>query len=72
MFELRLIDPYGATVPGTQHRYVPEANVAELEDRLRHEVAPAHAADYHVQRSPEPTTAGSGTFLDLLATPIAA
>lgn len=85
MFELRLIDPYGATVAGTQHRYVPKANADALEDRLRHEVAPAHAAehdgvngyafhaaDYRVQRTPEPTVAARGTFLDLLAIPTAA
>ncbi|MFJ6608162.1 hypothetical protein [Streptomyces lydicus] len=83
--ELRLIDPYGATVPGTQYSRVPAANVAELEDRLRHRVAPAHAAehdgingyrfhatDYRVQATPEPTAATRGTFLDLLAVPAAA
>ncbi|MEW9521858.1 hypothetical protein [Streptomyces tubercidicus] len=82
MRELRLIDPYGATVPGTQYSHVPDANVAELEDNLRHRVAPAHAAehdgingyafhaaDYRVQNLPEPTVADRGTFLDLLATP---
>nr|WSX25520.1 hypothetical protein OG690_38195 [Streptomyces tubercidicus] len=81
MRELRLIDPYGATVPGTQHYDVPKANVPELEDRLRNEVAPAHAADndgingyrfyaadYRVQETPEPAAVTRGTFLDLLAT----
>ena len=83
--ELRLIDPYGATVPGTQHSHVPAVNIAQLKDRLRNEVAPAHAAendgingyrfhadDYRVQETPEPTVAARGTFLDLLATPAAA
>lgn len=85
MFELRLIDPDGATVPGTINRYVPAENVAELEDNLRHRVAPEHAADndqpngvrfyaedYRVQKTPEPTVATSGTFLDWLAIPAAA
>ena len=57
-------------------------NVADLEDRLRNEVAPAHAAehngingyafhaaDYRVQVTPERTTAAGGTFLDLLTAP---
>lgn len=80
--ELRLIDPYGALVPGTQFQRVPAQNVADLEDRLRNEVAPAHAAehngingyafhaaDYRVQVTPERTTAAGGTFLDLLTAP---
>lgn len=83
--ELRLIDPYGATVPGTINTRVPAENVADLEDNLRHRVAPEHAArwngingyafhveDYRVQQTPEPTTAATGTFLDWLALPAAA
>jgi len=82
MRELRLIDPYGATVPGTQYSRVPDQNVAELEDTLLHRVAPEHAArnhgingyafhaaDYRVQNLPQPAVADRGTFLDLLATP---
>ncbi|MEU8682930.1 hypothetical protein [Streptomyces sp. NPDC048611] len=81
MLELRLIDPYGYAVPGTTHPNVPEANIAEVEKRLLEVAAPKHAArwdgingyrfyaaDYRVQRTPEPTTATSGTFLDWLTT----
>ncbi|MFJ8677296.1 hypothetical protein [Streptomyces sp. NPDC093589] len=86
--ELRLIDPYGDTVPGTIYRGVPAQSVAEVTDRLRRDSAPKHAdrwdgingyafhaADYHVQATSEtlqPTATGTGTFLDLLATPAAA
>ncbi|WP_331756694.1 hypothetical protein [Streptomyces decoyicus] len=80
--ELRLIDPYGATVPGTINSCVPAANVAEVTAWLLEESAPKHAArndgingyrfhvaDYRVQETPEPAVAARGTFLDLLATP---
>ncbi|MFI7096776.1 hypothetical protein [Streptomyces lydicus] len=83
--ELRLIDPYGATVPGTIHLRVPAANIPAVKARLLKESAPKHAArwdgingyrfhatDYWVQETPEPTVAARGTFLDLLATPAAA
>ncbi|MGY5127351.1 hypothetical protein [Streptomyces nigrescens] len=81
--ELRLIDPYGATVPGTQHYDVPDANIAEVTARLLKVSAPKHAdrwdgingyafhvADYRVQVAPERTTAAGGTFLDLLTAPV--
>ena len=73
--ELRLIDPDGYVVPGTIHLHVPRENAAGIEDRLRHHVAPIHAAhngyyaaDYRVQKTPEPTVAGRGTFLNWLTT----
>ncbi|WP_093803953.1 hypothetical protein [Streptomyces sp. Wb2n-11] len=44
MQELRLIDPYGYTVPGTVQSNVPDANAGQVTDRLLHEVAPGHAA----------------------------
>ncbi|MFG2532779.1 hypothetical protein [Streptomyces sp. NPDC048516] len=65
MRELRLIDPYGATVPGTIHLNVPDANAPALENHLRYDVTPVHAAghdgingyrfyvgDYRVQNLP--------------------
>ncbi|MFE1767264.1 hypothetical protein ACFW81_23980 [Streptomyces angustmyceticus] len=82
MFELRLIDPYGHTVPGTINTHVPAANAAEVEKRLLDVTAPKHAgrwdgingyrfhaADYRVQKTPEPAVDARGTFLDLLAAP---
>lgn len=82
--ELRLIDPYGDLVPGTVHREVPAANVAQVTARLRGDAARAHAArwhgingyafhvaDYRVQETPQPTTAATGTFLDWLTAPTA-
>jgi hypothetical protein len=82
MFELRLIDPYGAIVPGTQYNHVSAENVAALVENLRHRVAPEHAAlwdgingsrfhaaNYRVQKFPEPAAADTGTFLDWLARP---
>ena len=76
MFELRLIDPDGYTVPGTVHTNVPAANEAQVRQLLldvaeRHAAEWAdfgyHAADYRVQEFPEPTVAARGTFLDWLA-----
>ncbi|MGW7636030.1 hypothetical protein [Streptomyces decoyicus] len=82
MTELRLIDPYGALVPGTINLRVPAANIAQVTAWLLEESAPKHAArhdgingyrfhaaDYRVQVTPERTTAAGGTFLDLLTTP---
>uniref|UniRef100_UPI0030E482FC hypothetical protein n=1 Tax=Streptomyces tubercidicus TaxID=47759 RepID=UPI0030E482FC len=79
--ELRLIDPYGALVPGTVNTRVPDENVAEVTALLLKESAPKHAArwdgingyrfhaaDYRVQETPEPAAVTRGTFLDLLAT----
>ena len=45
MRELRLIDPYGATVPGTWHTHVPDANAQAITERLMQDVAPKHSAD---------------------------
>ncbi|MFI1161432.1 hypothetical protein [Streptomyces sioyaensis] len=85
MTELRLIDPYGYTVPGAVHTDVPAANVAEVTARLLDTAARNHAddndgingyrfhaADYRVQETPEPTVAARGTFLDLLTLTTAA
>jgi hypothetical protein len=85
MFELRLIDPYGYTVPGAIYRNVPAQGVAEEIDRLRRDSARTHAdrndgingyrfhvADYYVQVTPETTAAARGTFPDLLVIPTAA
>lgn len=82
MRELRLIDPYGALVPGTVNTRVPDENVAQVTARLLKESAPKHAArndgingyafhaaDYRVQETPEPTVAATGTFLDWLTAP---
>lgn len=45
MRELRLIDPYGHTVPGTIHTAVPDASVPEITARLEDVAGPKHAAD---------------------------
>lgn len=83
--ELRLIDPYGALVPGTVNTHVPDANIAQVTARLLKESAPKHAArndgingyafhaaDYRVQETPELAEPIRGTFLDLLAIPTTA
>lgn len=85
MRELRLIDPYGALVPGTVNTRVPDENVAQVTARLFKVAARKHAddndgingyafhaADYRVQETPEPVAAARGTFLDWLTTPTAA
>jgi len=82
MRELRLIDPYGYTVPGAVHTNVPDANIAEVTARLLDVAARKHAddndgingyrfhaTDYRVQNLPQPTVAARGTFLDWLASP---
>jgi hypothetical protein len=81
MCELRLIDPYGALVPGTINADVEPENIATVTAQLLDTSAPNHAArwdgingyrfdvaDYRVQVTPQPTTAGTGTFLDWLTT----
>lgn len=80
MNELRLLDPDGYTVPGTVHTGFPAEMEGELRAHLR-TVAEREAAqwadfghraeDYRIEPA-EPITADRGTFLDLLATPIAA